>query len=373
MLRRARLGIACALGGGIFLTSAFALQGPEHKSLRPLSMGNAFVALAEGREALHYNPAGLNRLPASGDAAARMDAHVGLIGADAPWAQTREGWGYFQDNEDSDPWNDSTLAEDVFASPGRPSQLASLQAFELATHDFGAAYWGEAVIYRGPDFGVLLPGYYYETVRTDVVLQVSGSRGFFDERLALGAGYRLASRSESGGRTNKSPQGEVLRAMTRPRDFNSYGHGLDFGLLWRQNSWLQFGAAAQNVFMNLNGEAITPEITVGAAVNMPWLSSSGPWERRVNLAADYEDAFDRENNYKPLSKVNFGAEVEQGFGHFLAAGLGGGFKGGYWTAGARMTVLSFLHLETASWAEELGTYTGEDEDRHYAFVLSAGI
>ena len=38
---------ACAI-------SAFAAQGPRHKSLRAYAMGNAHVAIVDGKEAIYY-------------------------------------------------------------------------------------------------------------------------------------------------------------------------------------------------------------------------------------------------------------------------------------------------------------------------------
>ena len=39
---------------------SWGVKGPEHRTLRPLAMGNAFVAVVDDKDALHYNPAGLN-------------------------------------------------------------------------------------------------------------------------------------------------------------------------------------------------------------------------------------------------------------------------------------------------------------------------
>ena len=44
----------------LIASMSFAGRGPTHKSLRAYAMGNAFVAVAEDKEAVYYNPAGLN-------------------------------------------------------------------------------------------------------------------------------------------------------------------------------------------------------------------------------------------------------------------------------------------------------------------------
>ena len=61
--------------------------------------------------------------------------------------------------------------------------------------------------------------------------------------------------------------------------------------------------------------------------------------------------------------------------HFqtTALRLSGGFKGGYPAGGIALEVLQFFTLEFATWAEELGYYTGQDEQRIYMVELSLGF
>ena len=53
--------------------------------------------------------------------------------------------------------------------------------------------------------------------------------------------------------------------------------------------------------------------------------------------------------------------------------LSGGFKGGYPAAGFAIEALRFITVEFATWAEELGYYTGQDEERIYMGQLSIGF
>src|SRR6187402_1591946 len=57
------VSMALALAAG-----AWGRSGPEHRTLRPLAMGNAFVAVADDKDAMHYNPAGLNLMGRLGNA-----------------------------------------------------------------------------------------------------------------------------------------------------------------------------------------------------------------------------------------------------------------------------------------------------------------
>ena len=106
------------------------------------------------------------------------------------------------------------------------------------------------------------------------------------------------------------------------------------------------------------------------------------YARKFNFACDYADAFNSEKNYKPLSHLNFGLEVEQtllawpGYNNEIRAlslRLAGGFKGGYPSAGVGLEILHLVTLEFTTWAEELGYFTGQEEERIYMGEISIGF
>jgi hypothetical protein len=386
----AHLGVTFAAVWGIAIHSSNAAQGPQFKSARALSMGNAFVALADTRDALHYNPAGLNLINrnASTTWRDRVDARLTVVGLHAPREEARDGWGLYSQEES---------APDIFPLPDPEpgleegpmvTDVAAYRALEFAVHNFGIAYSGEARVERFVDYGLLLPQV-GTNVKTEIVLQAAFAGDVLGGRLSWGAGPRLVKRRDlttfvssldsdweqsawdgSSYGVRHEARDQLWTAMTQPGT-SSWGLGLDVGLLWQQTSWLRLGVAAQNVGLSLEGDRVTPEVTAGLAATIPVLSSRGSWGRTVNVAVDYEDALN--DDLHTLSKVNFGAELNQSLGRVLGAGAGGGFKGGYWTAGARVSLADIVHLELVSWAEEGGAYPGDFELRRYAINLSAGI
>jgi hypothetical protein len=369
-------------------------------------MGNAFVAVVDDKDALYYNPAGLNRIKT-------VHAQVNLFGSDGYRPYARDGWGLHErPPEEPAPFDPSdTTIRDLAPSPEEPPRIGAFQGAEFAMHNFGLAYWGDVRVRFIPSSGLIF-SYPLEERQTDVVFQIAGARDFFDQRLSVGAGYSLANRRQRSGpigfdyntstpiqdsgnprdindtgytaKPNTSwdygdytssnlratAQDKLNEAMVHPRRFDAYGHGIDLGILWRQTSWLRLGGAARNLGMFLDGDAVTPDLTVGLAITPGFLSAGGTWSRTVNFALDYQDFLSSDNHYKALSKVNFGAEIEQNFTRFLGARLGGGSKGGYWTAGGAVSVMSLVELELVSWAEEAGTFTGDVEERHYAFNVA---
>ena len=126
--------------------------------------------------------------------------------------------------------------------------------------------------------------------------------------------------------------------------------------------------------MTLNKEKVTPELTIGLNFAPKILQNNYRWKRKMNFAFDLEDLLNKENGYKFASKVNFGMEWEQTLIPYIIKGrLSGGFKGGYPTAGIGGVLFTLLHFEFATWAEEKGYYTGQQEDRYYVANFGIGF
>jgi hypothetical protein len=398
------LRVATAALAALAVGEAAAASGPQYRSLRAQSMGNAFVAVVDNKDALYYNPAGLNLINSLGNASARpglaayprtrLNARVNIVGAAAPLSEMNDFFDLFKKHRGAFRGGDSAfraggndLINDLNPYDRRAIEVGVLHGAEFAMHNYGAAYWLDARVAPYADVGVLLPQAGIETIQLDAVIQVAAARGFLNNRLAAGGGYRLANRqtvhdfqvatsefAEDGGQPVIDRVQDTLDAkFSNMNDFSTYGHGIDLGALWQQTSWLRFGAAFQNLGMHLDNEFVTPELTVGAAVTPPLLSTGGKFPRKVNLAVDFEDILNDERNYKLMSKVNFGAEVEQYLWWFASARVAGGFKGGYWSAGAGLSLFTAVHIEAASWAEEAGFYTGHIEDRYWAFRVGVGL
>jgi hypothetical protein len=381
---------------------AGARSGPEHRSFRPLAMGNAFVAVVDDKDALYYNPAGLNLINSLGNPAARPDkanyprnrfnARIDLVGLAIPLTDALSLMRFYKDHRSSlaDPdslRSDETLYPDMIPLSRKPIRIGILHSSEVAVHNFGIAYWADARVAPYADDGLLLPQAGIQSMQIDAVFQIAGAASLFDPRLSIGAGYRFANRQEvhnfnvaasefadqGGKKVIRAVKDSLQEKMANLNDLGSYGHGLDIGVLWQQSDGVRFGVAAQNLGMSLNGRQTTPEITIGLAVTPANLSRGGRLSRKVNFALDIEDLLDRDPAYMPLSKVNFGAEVEQDLSWVLDVRLAGGFKGGYWTAGGGISLFKTFHLEAVSWADEGGSYTGQMEERYYALNLALGF
>jgi hypothetical protein len=383
---------------------AWGRSGPEHRTLRPLAMGNAFVAIADDKDAMHYNVAGLNLMGRLGNGNLRpamqrypldrFDMHMDFLGTAIPVDEALDILRFYQDHQKSfqdmnSLQNDSNLVSDLSAFDRRPVKVAVLHGGELAMHNFGMAYWADAQMSPYADVGVLLPQAGIQSISLDIVGQIAGAYSYFDDRLSVGLGYRLAKREEMGNfqvaltdLSNKSGRKTVQEAIQDSvdeklkefGDLSTLGHAVDAGVLWQQTADLRFGMSVQNLFMVLNHETVTPELTMGVAYSPMLLENNGRWKRKINFALDYEDALNNDRNYKPISKINMGAEWEQTLIPWVLKGrLSVGLKGGYPTAGLGGTLFTIFHYEAATWAEEGGYYTGQLEERYYVMKFGVGI
>ncbi len=389
--------MACVVG-------AWGRSGPEHRTLRPLGMGNAFVAVADDKDAMHYNPAGLNLMGRLGNKELRpelaryplnkFDMHMDFLGTAIPLNEALDGLKFYQDHQNSFSdmsalQDDTTLVSDLSTFDRRPIKVAILHGGELAFHNFGMAYWADAQMAPYADVGVLIPQAGVQFIQLDIVGQIAAATSYFDDRLSVGLGYRMAKRSEMGsfqvaltdlssknGRKNIQTmiQDSVDEKVSEFSDIGNIGHAMDAGVLWQQTPSIRFGAAIQNLFMNLNHESVTPNLTAGVAFAPMVLEGNGRWKRKINFAMDYEDILNNDKNYKALSKLNMGAEWEQTLIPWVLKGrLSVGMKGGYPTAGLGGTLFTIFHYEFATWAEEAGYYTGQLEDRYYVMKFGVGI
>jgi hypothetical protein len=262
---------------------------------------------------------------------------------------------------------------------------------EMAFHNFGAAIWVDGNVAPYLDAGIIIPFMVIDTFYIDAVAQAGGAYGITDN-LAVGAGLKLAKRQKVDMITvdimNYDASQDTLEdryhdATDNVLDFKSVSVGMDLGVLYQLTRELRAGMSVRDIyFKDLDGDKITPNVSAGINYSPRFFNKNTGYARKFNMALDYVDAINGQNNYKFPSHINFGIEVEQnllawpGYSNeirALALRLSGGFKGGYPAAGFGLEVLRFFTIEFATWAEELGYYTGQDEERIYMGQLSIGF
>lgn len=402
-----------------FSSFSLAAKGPIHKSLRAYSMGNAFVAVVDDKDAVYYNPAGLNMLNRLGNY--EKDPELGYyvhnmfdarfsLGLDVPVDEARAAYDLGRDfqslynNANQDTKESPTGENGLIDSLGQHPELADrLNQFdrlpinigtkldmELAMPHFGGAIWMDGAFAPYIEGGVITPAAGLDTAYMDLVAQaaVGWSIG---ERWSVGVGYKMAQRAYLNEEQvsileYEESQDSVLEQIDRERsnvqDISTIGHAVEFGALYQWKREVRLGASVRNIFIRpLREEEITPNLTAGIAYSPRRLQRNTGFYRKVNFAADFEDMLNNDRNYKFFSHLNFGVEVDQvllGIPNWPSLRIlkvrgGVGFKGGYPTAGAAIEVLRIAEVEVCTWAEEAGYFTGAEENRYWIAQLSFGL
>ncbi len=415
-----RLFAVLALAG--VATLSFAAKAPTHHSLRAESMGNAHVAVVDDKEAIYYNYAGLSQINRLGNFEKRPEQGYyprNLIG---DMRLNLGGAGPFEKYFST--YNDVTKlqklyqrARDVANALGvgstnilldslsaHPELLNTLNSYdhktldmkikmdaEMAFHGFGGALWVDGSIAPYLDGGLILPYMAVDTFYVDAVAQAGVAYGFTDN-FSIGIGGKIAKRQKVDMMTmdvlNYSTLQDTLEdryhdATDRLFDFKTISVGMDIGMLYQLTREFRVGISLRDVyFKELAGDRIRPNLTAGFNYSPRFFNKNTGYGRKLNFACDFDDALSSERNYKALSHLNFGMEVEQnilawpGYNNeirALALRLAGGFRGGYPSAGIGLEVLRFFTFELATWAEEMGYYTGQDEQRVYMAQISLGF
>lgn len=402
--------------------ACLAAQGPRHKSIRAYAMGNAHVAIVDDKEAIYYNYAGLSQMGRLGDYEKHpetgyypgnfLDMRLNL-GAAGPLDRAQDIYRTVDDVQDlydkaerDVKKNGGTTVERAFADslsthPGLTKKINKYDHMlfnliakadaELAFHNFGGSIWIDGNARPFIDGGLIVPFFGVDTFYIDAVAQMGGAYGI-TENFSVGAGLKLAKRqtvdiiridASNFNSVEDTLDDRLENTLSDFAEFSNIGFGMDLGVLYRASREVRLGASCNNIFFTeLDGERILPNLTLGMAYSPRFLNRNTAFSRKVNLALDFENALSKERNYKTLSHLNFGMEIEQvllafpGYNdnlRILKVRLSGGFHGGYPSAGIALEMLRFIEVELATWGEERGYYTGQNEDRIYMAQVSLGF
>ena len=402
------------IGLTLLSSIAYSRSAPTYKSTRALSMGNAFVAVADDKESIYYNWAGLNNMNKLGNYDVRpdlgyypedyLDMQINLgprfpnilgIASDTYdfWQSHEQTFNDMQDDVTAALSADTTLFNDGVFLDKEPITVGGQFSAELAFHNFGGAIWSEVHAVPYIDMGIIIPSAgIYEAVST-VGVQIGGAYEIHPQ-WSIGLGYRMLKTIRVNNHEfhianyetiQDTIEKEVERLVEDAQNIETISHGMDVGLLYQFRREIRFGASLQNIFFNgYEGKSVTPELTLGVNYSPKNLNHNTAYARKLNFALDVEDVLNNDRNYKFFSKVNMGFEIEQVLLSYPSLGWAGnlrvlalrgaaGLKGGYWTAGLGVEVVRVITVDFATWAEEGGYFTGQEELRYFQLNLGLGF
>jgi hypothetical protein len=408
--------LACSVG----IVSA---KSPRHISLRAESMGGAHVAVVDDKEAIHYNYAGLSQINRLGNYDKRpeqgyyprnrlgdMRLTVGGAGEFSKFLTTFDDVKEVQDlfknaQKDAERNKTSITSAKLDSLVKHPKYIRTINSYdhknmdvrlkvdaEMAFHNFGAAFWLSGGVSPFIDGGLILPYIVVDTFYIDAVAQIGGAYEILDNKLSVGLGAKLAKRHKVDMITigianyttiSDTLENELNNATDDFFDSETISFGIDMGVLYQLTREVRVGASLRDIyFKKLAGETLIPNFTMGVNYSPKFMNSNTGFGRKFNIAMDFADAFNADRNYKFFSHLNFGFELEQTLAaipglnneiRFISLRLAGGFRGGYPSAGIGLEVLRFFTFEAATWGEERGYYTGQDENRIYMVQASIGF
>lgn len=340
-----------------------------YKGIRPMGMGGAFVAVSNDANALFYNPAGLSFVPEkSGGTALTVEIE----------AEDKE-YGAFRDavTDASRPFNDVL---DIDSSDYH-------ETVDFLRGSIGDYYHSSVAIfphYVKPHlaFGVFATdktnyyssNYQFPSISIDRVRDIGAAAGYAqfldDGLLSIGANAKLLTRT--------SLDGEYALPEITTSDFddrldddteNGFDALIDVGIIrqfkdikmGKRDVVVSLGLNAANIIKADTGDAqdVEGHVDLGIALKSDSLT----------LAFDYIDLFNSFNEDDDKGK-RMRAGVEYLFRDYLV--LRAGLYQGYPTFGVSINGKR-TRFDLLTYAEEVGTYSGEEDDRRYAIGFSLNL
>ena len=348
------------LGIILFLTNysiaSAQVKNWTHFGLRPLAMGNAYVAVADDFNAVFYNPAGLARL---------NDWYFELFN---PGLTVSKGAIDFFSDVSENTSKESDLVDTIEESAGEAFTAKAMINSYFVKKNFGFAIGLDAgttaSIHR--DLSTSL------NASADAIIPLAMAMNFLDGKLSVGAS--LKARATAG--VNDNFGIDVIGDIDEGTDaFKNYlksglGFGVDFGVLFSPFKYMSptLGLSITDLgSTHFNAISSLKEYSGTAPIVLPSVNL-GLSLKPVQVSYFYlRTSVDMHSINQPYSfsqKLNLG--LEAGLGQILKAQLG--MHNGYYTAGLQFDIM-VIKLRAVTYAEEIGDYAGQQEDRRYALQV----
>jgi hypothetical protein len=331
-----------------------------YSGVRPLGMGNAFIAVADDESALFYNPAGLSRLSMT------------QIAIFNPLIETsKKSIDFVLDAEDTD-------LDDT-------GEVADLLKEYVGEHQHFRVGIFPHVGFNMANMGVMIGGLAQSTIDADIrnpVWPEAYVDIVTDYGILGGAGLKLPITGLRAGATLKFIQRESLDEVYTATDiaaddfedrleddyYSGSGLSADIGVIYElPYVWIfdtNVALVAQNIPGMDMGDAsdIDTQVHFGLSMEKSFTAFS------LVSAFDYRDITGAvEGNDDISKKIHLGTELK-----FLRAfSVRAGLNQGYFSAGATMDFL-FMRFEFATYAAEVGEYGGQRGDRRYVGQVTIG-
>lgn len=323
-----------------------------YKGIRPMGMGGAFVAVSDDAHALFYNPAGLSYI---------QEKRISLLPIEAEISTG--GYKAYKDALDVETANADESAAFLREYIGKYYHAAAAVFPHYERPHFAFGFFGTgktnfiARNYQNPKLLVDSVG--------DAGVALGYAHSFLDDSISIGVSGKFVTRKSL---SKEYSLPEITTDKFRDRldedALDGTGTLVDIGALYRFDEVtvggnavnFQAGMSANNLIGSEMGDAkdLPAHVDVGFAAKFDLLT----------LAFDYVDILGNLEEHNDLSKrLRVGAEYLI-LDKLIA--LRGGFYQGYPTLGISLNS-RYAHLDLLTYAEEMGVYSGQQDNRRYTF------
>jgi len=341
-----------------FFGDLFASELPYlYKGPRPLGMGGAFVALSNDANALFYNPAGLADVKETRISLLDLETEVG------------EGaYDFYSDALDVDTDNEADVAQFLRKYMGDYAHAAvtSFPNYSRPNFAFGLiASMKSNLQVRDRQY----PKLYVDAIE-DAGVCAGYAKAFLDDSLLVGSSLKYVYR-KSIEKQYTVPEIITHDFKDRLDDDAEDGSGvlLDIGVIYKLNDFkpngkdvgLQVGLSANNLIGNGLGDAqdLDEHIDIGISSRI----------EKLTIALDYVDLFGQMGEDDNIGKrIHFGIEYTP----TKTLALRTGINQGYLTLGASL-MTRVVQFDVLTYAEEVGAYSGQRDNRRYLLRMGLGF
>ena len=342
----------------LFSCSIFAKELPYiYKGTRPLGMGGAFVALSDDSNALFYNPAGLANIKEDRVSLINLD----IEGSKKAYNFNKDAWDVDTDNSKEvagflqDHLGDyGHIATSIFPNYTKPNFAFGLISTVKSNIQVRDRQYPKLSVDAIGDGGVCA-GYAWPFLDNDLLV---GSNLKYLYRESIEHEYSVADIT-------------THDFKSRLRDGIQHGSGvlLDLGIIYKIQSNqegspqepIQLGLSVSNLIGNKLGDAadLDPHVDLGVSKRFG----------DITLAADYVDIFGQLGEDNDIGKrIHLGLE----YSLTKIIRLRTGVNQGYMTFGVGVDAKN-VQFDLLTYAEEVGTHSGQLKDRRYLIRLGVGF
>lgn len=332
----------------------------NYRGIRPLGMGGAFTAISDDENALFYNPAGLSKI---------STFSMGIINPVIDVSENSVD--FYSDLDDADLDDTGEATELLRKHVGEYQHLA--------------INWIPYAGFNAANLGIMVAG--IASANADAEIRNPPYPEFhpkanWDYGFTGGVGAKVPFKGLRVGGTAKYISRESLDQVYTAADIanddfedrldddrkSGSGFTMDLGVLYELPIESSFttdvGLSVNNLIEMDMGDAedIDRTINLGIATQRSFAGFTliGAFD-----ILDITKSYEQDDDY--MKRIHMGAELQLP----AIAAVRMGLNQGYFTAGATLD-FPVVRLDVATYAEEVGAYAGQREDRRYVGQLSIG-